>query len=252
MAGPRPLPARPAAATRSPARCKIARDPLPILLGAYEEYGPIFTLRLLHTQVVFMLGPEANHYVTVSHPENFHWRESSFGDLIPLLGDGLLTIDDAYHDRARATMMPAFHREQVAASVEAMIDEATPAIERLRGGEIVDIYDWMRRLAMRIAMRALLGLDPDEAGKGAAAAEHFERALEFYGIDFALRFAARPGLALAQDARLARGPRRDRLRRDRPPPAESRLRAAWTSSACCSTSATKPARASPTARSATS
>ena len=50
-----------------------------------------------------MLGPEANHYVTVSHPENFHWRESSFGDLIPLLGDGLLTIDDDYHDHARAT-----------------------------------------------------------------------------------------------------------------------------------------------------
>jgi cytochrome P450 len=172
---------------------KMARDPLPILLSGYEEFGPIFTLRLLHTQVVFMLGPEANHYVTVSHPENFHWRESSFGDLIPLLGDGLLTIDDDYHDHARATMMPAFHREQVAASVEAMIDEATPAIEMLRTGEIVDVYEWMRRLAMRIAMRALLGLDPDEAGKGAAAAEHFERALEFYGIDFALRFLRGPG-----------------------------------------------------------
>ena len=171
---------------------RMARDPLPILLAGYEEYGPIFTLRLLHTQVVFMLGPEANHYVTVSHPENFHWRESSFGDLIPLLGDGLLTIDDDYHDKARATMMPAFHREQVAASVEAMIDEATPLIEGLRTGEIVDIYEWMRGLAMRIAMRALLGLDPDEAGKGAAAAHHFERALEFYGIDFALRFLRGP------------------------------------------------------------
>ncbi len=172
---------------------KIARDPLPILLGAYENYGPIFTLRLLHTQVVFMLGPEANHYVLVSHPENFHWRESSFGDLIPLLGDGLLTIDDDYHDRARATMMPAFHREQVAASVQAMIAEATPALERLPHGATVDIYEWMRSLAMRIAMRALLGLDPDEAGKGAAAAEHFERALSFYGIDFALRFVRGPG-----------------------------------------------------------
>src|SRR6478609_321691 len=172
---------------------KIARDPLPILLGAYEEFGPIFTLRLLHTQVIFMLGPEANHYVTVSHPENFHWRESSFGDLIPLLGDGLLTIDDDYHDRARATMMPAFHREQVAASVEAMIAEATPAIERLRQGEVVDVYGWMRGLAMRIAMRALLGLDPDEAGKGAAAAEHFERALGFYGTDFHLRLLRGPG-----------------------------------------------------------
>ena len=46
---------------------------------------------------------------------------------------------------------------------------------------------------MRIAMRALLGLDPDEAGKGAAAAEHFERALEFYGIEFAARFLRGPG-----------------------------------------------------------
>ena len=172
---------------------QAARDPLPLLLGLYEEHGPIFSARLLHSPVIFMLGPEANHFITVAHPENFHWRESSFGDLIPLLGDGLLTIDDAYHDRARAIMMPAFHREQVAASVEAMVAEATPAIERLRPGQVVDIYEWMRNLAMRIAMRALLGLDPDEAGKGAAAAEHFERALGFYGIDFHLRLLRGPG-----------------------------------------------------------
>jgi cytochrome P450 len=172
---------------------QAARDPLPLLLGLYEEHGPIFSVRLLHSPVIFMLGPEANHFVTVAHPENFHWRESSFGDLIPLLGDGLLTIDDAYHDRAREIMMPAFHREQVAASVEAMIAEATPAIERLREGEVVDVYEWMRGLAMRIAMRALLGLDPDEAGKGAVAAEHFERALGFYGTDFHLRLLRGPG-----------------------------------------------------------
>ncbi|MDX6603225.1 MAG: hypothetical protein QOF13_2427 [Solirubrobacterales bacterium] len=172
---------------------QAARDPLPLLLSLYEEHGSIFSVRLLHSPVIFMLGPEANHFVTVAHPENFHWRESSFGDLIPLLGDGLLTIDDAYHDRAREIMMPAFHREQVAASVEAMVAEATPAIGRLRPGQVVDVYDWMRGLAMRIAMRALLGLDPDEAGKGAAAAEHFERALGFYGTDFHLRLLRGPG-----------------------------------------------------------
>jgi retinoid hydroxylase len=171
---------------------QAARDPLPMLLSLYEEHGPIFSARLLHSQVVFMLGPEANHFVTVSHPENFHWREGSFGDLIPLLGDGLLTIDDDYHDRAREIMMPAFHREQVAASVAAMVAEAVPAIEALRPGQVVDVYEWMRGLAMRIAMRALLGLDPDEAGKGAAAAEHFERALGFYGVDFHLRLLRGP------------------------------------------------------------
>jgi cytochrome P450 len=172
---------------------QAARDPLPLLLSLYEEHGPIFSARLLHSQVVFMLGPEANHFVTVAHPENFHWREGSFGDLIPLLGDGLLTIDDAYHDRAREIMMPAFHREQVASAVEAMRLESEAAIATLSPGEVVDVYEWMRGLAMRIAMRALLGLDPDDAGKGAAAAEHFERALGFYGIDFHLRLLRGPG-----------------------------------------------------------
>jgi cytochrome P450 len=171
---------------------QVAHDPLPLLLGAYEEFGPIFSMRLLHSRVVFMLGPEANHFVTVGRPENFHWRESSFGDLIPLLGDGLLTIDEDYHDRARAIMMPAFHREQVAAALAAMEIEAEAAIAGLEPGTVVDVYDWMRNLAMRIAMRALLGLDPDEAGKGAAAAEHFERALGYYGIDFQWRLVRGP------------------------------------------------------------
>src|SRR6185436_8187211 len=94
---------------------------------------------------------------------------------------------------AREIMMPAFHRQQVAAAVEAMRDETAAAIAVLPVGSVVDIYDWMRNLAMRIAMRALLGLDPDEAGKGAAAAEHFERALAYYGIDYGLRLLRGPG-----------------------------------------------------------
>ncbi len=75
---------------------------------------------------------------------------------------------------------------------------------------------------MRIAMRALLGLDPDEAGKGAAAAEHFERALGFYGIDFPLRLLRGPGSPWRKMVALARRARRDRLRRDRSPPRRPR------------------------------
>ena len=115
--GPERLQRRPHPCRSPTTRCRCCSTPT-------KSYGPIFSMRLLHTRVVFMLGPEANHFVTVGHPENFHWRESSFGDLIPLLGDGLLTIDDDYHDRARAIMLPAFHREQVEASIAAMAAEA--------------------------------------------------------------------------------------------------------------------------------
>src|SRR5438046_2912226 len=93
-----PLP--PGATSFSLSRTRaFARNPLPILLDAHGRFGPVFSVRILHASGVFMLGPEANHYVTVSHADNFRWREGGLGDLIPLLGDGMLTIDGAYHRR---------------------------------------------------------------------------------------------------------------------------------------------------------
>ena len=171
---------------------RMAHDPLPILLDCYERYGPIFSVRVLHGRHVFMIGPEANHYILVSHAHRFHWRESSFGDLIPLLGDGLLTIDGGYHRRARRIMLPAFHREAIAAATGTMVEETERALAGWREDEVVDVYAWARQLAMRIAMRALLGLDPDDRDKGARAAEHFERALSYYGTDYPLRLLRGP------------------------------------------------------------
>lgn len=171
---------------------QFVRDPLPVLLPAYRRFGPVFTMRVFHGRVVFMLGPEANHYITVSHASNFHWREGSFGDLIPLLGDGLLTIDGAYHRRARRIVLPAFHRERIAAAADTMAEETLRALDRWQPGQLVDVYHWARELALRIAMKALFGLDPDEDGAGRRAAVDFERALAFYGSDFALRILRGP------------------------------------------------------------
>ena len=40
-----------------PRTMRFTRDPLNLLLEAYERYGPVFTLRIFHHNVVFMLGP---------------------------------------------------------------------------------------------------------------------------------------------------------------------------------------------------
>ncbi len=167
---------------------RFAQEPLPMLLEGYERFGPIFTIRLLHGNVVFMLGPAANHYITVSHASNFHWREGHFRDLIGLMGDGLLTIDGDFHRRSRLIMLPAFHREQIAASVDVVVAETQQALEALQPGRSVDLYAWTRHLAMRVAMRALFGLDPDgREARAIDAAGLFEQALAFYSSDYFLR-----------------------------------------------------------------
>jgi cytochrome P450 len=172
---------------------QMTRNPLPLLLELYEQYGPVFSLRALHRREVFMIGPEANHFITVSHPELFHWREGHFGDLTPLLGAGLITTDSRYHDRARRIMMPAFHREQIEAAVDVIVAETAQAMDGWQPGDRIDVYQWARVLALRIAMRALMGLDPDTDDEGVAAAHHFERALAFWGTSAFERVLRGPG-----------------------------------------------------------
>jgi cytochrome P450 len=184
---------------------RFAEEPLPLLLDSYERFGPIFTLRLFHSNVVFMLGPAANHYITVSHASNFTWRESHFRDLIGLMGDGLLTIDGEFHRRSRLIMLPAFHHDHIKASVDVIVQETERALDQLEPGTAIDLYAWTRRLAMRVAMRALFGLDPDgERARAIDAAGLFERALSFYSSDYLLRILRTRGSPWARMQQAAR------------------------------------------------
>jgi cytochrome P450 len=176
----------------------FANRPLELLLEAYERFGPVFTMRVFHGNNVFMIGPEANHYMTVSHAANFSWREGHMGDLTPLLGDGLLTTDGDFHRRSRRIMLPAFHHEAIAAALSTMQGEIDRGVDALADGARIDLYHWTRRLALRIAMRALFGLDPDAAGARADAARCFELGLGFWAHDYLLQVIRGPGTPFAR------------------------------------------------------
>jgi cytochrome P450 len=184
---------------------RFDRAPLPLLLDAYERFGPIFTLRLFHSNAVFMLGPAANNYVTVTHASNFLWRDSYYRELTGLMGDGLLTIDGDFHRDSRRVMLPAFHREQIAAAVETIIAEADAALSDWTPGDEIDLYAWARRLSLGVAMRSLFGLDPDGVrARTVDAAALFERALSFYARPYAAKMLRGPGSPWRQMRRAAR------------------------------------------------
>jgi cytochrome P450 len=169
------------------------RDPLTLLLDAYERYGPVFTQRVFHANIVFVLGPEANHHLLVSNAKNYSWRDGAYGDLSPLLGDGMLAIDGAFHRLSRKAMLPMFHRERIARSMRLMEQEVDQALDTWQDGTTVDLYDWTRELALRIAMRALFGIDPDQARGRADAAQEFENALSFWSKDYIFQLMRGPG-----------------------------------------------------------
>ena len=154
-------------------------DPLGLLLEYYDRYGPVFSLRLLTLGTVWMIGPEANHFLLVSGREHVRWRDGLMGELIPLLGDGLLTTDEEVHDRARRLIQPVFSRRMLEGQVATMRAEADRALDGLADGDRVDLSVWTRRLALGIALRGLFGIDAD-SHRREEVADRFEAALGFY------------------------------------------------------------------------
>jgi cytochrome P450 len=90
-------------------------------------------------------------------------------------------------------MLPAFHREQIAAATGVMAEESDRALEGWHAGRRLDLYAWTRRLALRIAMRALFGFDPDRSSGDRDLAEVFERTLGFWGREYIMQMLRGPG-----------------------------------------------------------
>ena len=178
---------------------RIISDPLGLLLEHERRFGPVFTMRLLHEPIVWAIGAEVNHQILVSDFDAFQWREGRFADLWPLLGDGLLNTDGAYHRDFRMLMLPAFHRDNIAEVAGVMIEEALRAAETFREGQVVEIYRWVREFALRVALRGLLGMEA-AGGREQTLAAAFEAALAIHGEPVLVqmfepdRVPRRPGL----------------------------------------------------------
>ena len=176
---------------------RIISDPLGLVLEHQRRFGPVFTIRLLHEPIVWAIGAEVNHQILVSEFDAFQWREGRFADLWPLLGDGLLNTDGGYHRDFRMLLLPAFHREYVAAMAQTMIEQAVAAVEALAEGEVVEIYRWTRALALRIALRGLLGMEAAEERERTMAVA-FEAALAIHGEPVLLQMVPGPGTPLTR------------------------------------------------------
>src|SRR5581483_6932290 len=176
---------------------RIISDPLGLLLEHVQRYGPVFTLRLLHEPIVWAVGAEVNHQILVSDFDAFQWREGRFADLWPLLGDGLLNTDGPYHRDFRILMLPAFHRGYIASVAETMIEEALAAAEALRVGQHLEIYGWVRELALRIALRGLLGIEAAD-GRDRALATAFEASVAIHGEPVPVQMLPLPKTPLAR------------------------------------------------------
>ncbi len=134
------------------------RDPLQFFAGLAREYGDLAYLRMANEHLFVASDPAVIKDVLVTHNQNFH-KSRGLERVKVLLGEGLLTSEDAFHLRQRRLMQPAFHRDRVAAYAATMVSHA----DRLRGGwadgATFDMAREMSRLTLLIVGKTLFDAD---------------------------------------------------------------------------------------------
>lgn len=102
--------------------------------------------------------------VLVTHNQNFH-KSRGLERVKILLGEGLLTSEDAFHLRQRRLMQPAFHRERIAAYASTMVAYGDRVRRGWTPGATIDIAAEMSRLTLLIVGKTLFDADVESQAR---------------------------------------------------------------------------------------
>jgi cytochrome P450 len=131
---------------------------LAALEALHAEMGNVFRIPLPGFNPLFLVGPEANHFVTVSGRDDLRWRPE--GDPVTrLLRDGLLVTDGNFHDELRRNLAPALHKQMLSEYIETMWRRTDQVSESWDGRKAIDMLVAMRQAALLILMDSLFAVD---------------------------------------------------------------------------------------------
>ncbi|ACU37044.1 cytochrome P450 [Actinosynnema mirum] len=126
------------------------------------KYGDVVALDIWPWRaVVFLYDPAHVQAMTGSPPSRFHGGEGNL-PLKPVMGEhSLLSVDGDEHRRARALLSPLFTKPAVRGYRDAVRELAEHEIATWPVGSPFPSYPRVRRLALRVISRVVLGADDD-------------------------------------------------------------------------------------------
>jgi cytochrome P450 len=128
--------------------------PLEVL---YARTGRPFRIPLPSFQPLVIGGPEANRRLLVSEQHKVRWRNAD--PVTDLLRRGVLVTDGEEHDRYRGLMESSLHLGALRSYVQMMVRQTDRVTVTWQDGQVVNMLDECRRIALLIIMDALFSVD---------------------------------------------------------------------------------------------
>lgn len=125
------------------------------------RYGDVSFFTIRDHPFALLNHPDHVRDVLVTRHRMFH-KGVGLERARVLLGNGLLTSEDAHHQRQRRLLQPAFHRDRVAGYATTMVQCAERYVSNWREGETRDISQEMAKLTLAIAGKTLFDTDVED------------------------------------------------------------------------------------------
>jgi cytochrome P450 len=136
----------------------MRRNPLLYMEELHREYGDLVHYRTLGREVFMLFHPDMTQDMLVMRSRNHH-QGRVMQRSRKVLGNGLLTSEDAFHLRQRRLIHPAFHRQRVFGYGRAMVGYAERHQQSWHSGEVFDVHLEMMRLTLAIVGKTLFDTD---------------------------------------------------------------------------------------------
>jgi cytochrome P450 len=139
-------------------------DPLGFFSQLARTYGDLVHVRMANEHLFLIGDPRYVRDVLVTHQHKFH-KGRGLERTKRLLGQGLLTSEDALHLRQRRLMQPAFHREAIASYASVMTDYASRVTSTWTDGAVLDLSQEMTRLTLGVVGKTLFDADVESQAR---------------------------------------------------------------------------------------
>ena len=128
------------------------------MFSELARYGDIVGIRVVNLRNIFVNHPDLIEEVLIGHPRRYVKGRVLRANR-HVFGEGLLTSEGDFWLRQRRLVQPAFHRAQIDAYAETMVQYAQRMLEGWRSGEERDVHQEMMRLTLEIVVKTLFGAD---------------------------------------------------------------------------------------------
>ncbi|MFF4160820.1 cytochrome P450 [Streptomyces sp. NPDC001678] len=130
-------------------------------LSDLPRYGDLSAARLGPTRAFFVSHPDLVHQMLVTDADRYA-RGRIFEKIKPLLGEGLVMSDGAFHRRQRRMVCPAFRHSRLVAYAGVIQDVAERRVSAWAPGRPLDLVRELQELGFDVASNLLFsdGIDP--------------------------------------------------------------------------------------------